>query len=72
VFSEVLDLKPTSGLYLKNSAQLSSVLTPRTVSVLPQSFLVVVGLAINKVRVPEGRLKLVLGCYQSGVPDRFG
>jgi hypothetical protein len=21
--------------------------------------------------VPEGRLKLVLGCYESGVPDRF-
>jgi hypothetical protein len=29
------------------------------------------GLAINKVRVPEGRLKLVLGCYESGVPDRL-
>ena len=32
VFSEVFDLKPTSGLYLKNSAHLSNFLTPRTVS----------------------------------------
>ena len=31
----------------------------------------IAGLAINKVRVPEGRLKLVLGCYEPGVPDRF-
>jgi hypothetical protein len=31
----------------------------------------IAGLAINKVRVPEGRLKLVLGCYESDVPDRF-
>ena len=31
----------------------------------------IAGLAINKVRVPEGRLKLVLGSYESGVPDRF-
>jgi hypothetical protein len=31
----------------------------------------IAGLAIHKVRVPAGRLKLVLGCYQSGVPDRF-
>jgi hypothetical protein len=34
VFSEVFDLKPTSGLYLKNSAHLSNFLTPRTVSAL--------------------------------------
>jgi hypothetical protein len=33
-FSEVFDLKPTSGLYLKNSAHLSDFLTPRTVSVV--------------------------------------
>jgi hypothetical protein len=32
LFSEVFDLKPTSGLYLKNSAHLSNFLTPRTVS----------------------------------------
>jgi len=32
LFSEVFDLKPTSGLYLKNSAHLSSFSTPRTVS----------------------------------------
>jgi hypothetical protein len=32
VFSEVFDLKPTSGLYLKNSARLFNFLTPRTVS----------------------------------------
>ena len=32
VFSEVFDLKPTRGLYLKNSAHLSNFLTPRTVS----------------------------------------
>jgi hypothetical protein len=31
----------------------------------------IAGLAINKVCVPEGRLKLDLGRYQSGVPDRF-
>jgi len=31
----------------------------------------IAGLAINKIRVPEGRLKLVLRCYESGVPDRF-
>jgi hypothetical protein len=31
----------------------------------------IAGLATNKVSVPEGRLKLVLGCYESGVPDRF-
>jgi hypothetical protein len=31
----------------------------------------IAGLAIHKVRVPEGRLNLVLGCYESGVPDRF-
>jgi hypothetical protein len=30
--SEVFDLKPTSGLYLKNSARLFNFLTPRTVS----------------------------------------
>src|SRR6202023_3151512 len=34
VFSEVFDLKPTNGLYLKNSAHLSNFLTPRTVSTL--------------------------------------
>jgi hypothetical protein len=32
VYSEVFDLKPTSGLYLKNSAYLSNFLTSRTVS----------------------------------------
>jgi hypothetical protein len=32
VFGEVFDLKPTSGLYLKNSARLFNFLTPRTVS----------------------------------------
>ena len=32
LFSEVFDLKPTSVLYLKNPAHLSSFLTPRTVS----------------------------------------
>jgi hypothetical protein len=37
VFSEVFDLKPTSGLYLKNSAHLSNFLTPRTVSAMSQS-----------------------------------
>jgi hypothetical protein len=37
LFSEVFDLKPTSGLYLKNSAHLSNFLTPRTVSVISQS-----------------------------------
>jgi hypothetical protein len=31
----------------------------------------IAGSAINKVCVPEGRLKLVLGCYESGVPDSF-
>jgi hypothetical protein len=31
LYSEVFDLKPTSGLYLKNSAHLSNFLTPRTV-----------------------------------------
>jgi hypothetical protein len=34
VFSEVFDLKPTSGLCLKNSAHLSNFLTPRTVSAI--------------------------------------
>jgi hypothetical protein len=32
LFSEVFDLKPTSGLYLKHPAHLSNFLTPRTVS----------------------------------------
>ena len=32
LYSEVFDLKPTSGLYLKNSAHLANFLTPRTVS----------------------------------------
>jgi hypothetical protein len=32
LYSEVFDLKPTSGLYLKNSAHLSNFLTQRTVS----------------------------------------
>jgi hypothetical protein len=31
----------------------------------------IAGLAINNICVPEGRLKLELGCYESGVPDRF-
>ena len=31
LYSEVFDLKPTSGLYLKNSAHLANFLTPRTV-----------------------------------------
>jgi len=31
----------------------------------------IAGLASNKLCVPEGRLKLELGCYQSGLPDRF-
>src|ERR1700722_15131098 len=35
LFSEVFELKPTSGLYLKNPAHLSNFLTPRTVSALP-------------------------------------
>ena len=34
LYSEVFDLKPTSGLYLKNSAHLSNFLTPRTVSAI--------------------------------------
>jgi hypothetical protein len=32
LWSEVFDLKPSSGLYPKNSAHLSNFLTPRTVS----------------------------------------
>jgi len=32
LYSEVFDLKPTSGLYLKNSGRLFNFLTPRTVS----------------------------------------
>jgi hypothetical protein len=35
VFSEVFDRKPTSRLYLKNSAHLSNFLPPRTVSARP-------------------------------------
>jgi hypothetical protein len=31
LYSEVFDLKPTSGLYLKNSGRLFNFLTPRTV-----------------------------------------
>src|ERR1700722_11357578 len=31
----------------------------------------IAGLAIHRICVPEGRLKLDLSCYQSGVPDRF-
>src|SRR5580700_7393641 len=31
----------------------------------------IAGLAIHRICVPEGRLKLDLGCYQSGVADRF-
>jgi hypothetical protein len=31
----------------------------------------IAGLAIHRICVPEGRLKLDLGCYQSDVPDRF-
>ena len=34
LYSEVFDLKPTSGLYLKNSAHLANFLTPRTVSAI--------------------------------------
>jgi hypothetical protein len=34
VFSEVFDLKPTSGLCLKNLAHLSNFLAPRTVSAI--------------------------------------
>ena len=34
LYSEVFDLKPTSGLYLRNSAHLSNFLTPRTVSAI--------------------------------------
>jgi hypothetical protein len=31
----------------------------------------IAGLAIDRICVPEGRLKLDLGCYQSSVADRF-
>jgi hypothetical protein len=31
----------------------------------------IAGLAINMVCVPEGRFKLVLASYESGVADRF-
>jgi hypothetical protein len=33
--------------------------------------LFIAGLAIHRICVPEGRLKLELGCYESGPPDRF-
>jgi hypothetical protein len=31
----------------------------------------IAGLAIHRICVPEGRLKLDLGCYESGVPDKI-
>jgi hypothetical protein len=31
----------------------------------------IAGLALNKTCVPEGRLKLDLGCYESGLTDKF-
>ena len=31
----------------------------------------IAGLAIHRICVLEGRLKLDLGCYESAVPDRF-
>jgi hypothetical protein len=31
----------------------------------------IAGLAIHRICVPEGRLKLDLGCYEAGVPDKI-
>jgi hypothetical protein len=42
LFSEVFDLKPTSGRYLKNWAHLSNFFTPRTVSARQAAELVLV------------------------------
>jgi hypothetical protein len=42
---------------------------PEGLAIVARRF--IAGLATHWICVPEGRLKLDLGCYESGVPDRF-